>query len=103
MGGSGGRIIDRNKKTIIMNHKYSPAKFRIREVKMSYGEIRFIPEKGYDTDYFFGNHTNIVHFHWNRIGDQEYYLNMEQAKQQIDLHKMNHQNENYTEVIHEID
>jgi hypothetical protein len=65
-------------------------KFRIREIKMSYGEIRFIPEK-------------LEEHNWILVGDQEHYLSMEQAKQQIDQYKMSHQNENHTEVIHEID
>lgn len=72
-------------------------KFRIRELKMYTGEIRFVPE-GFEeppNDFKQGS--------WHLIGKESYYLTMEQAKQQVDLYKIARQNEQYTETIHEIE
>ena len=71
-------------------------KFRIRELKMYTGEIRFIPEG-------FEEPAGLNQASWYRIGKEAYYLTMEQAKQQVDLYKIAKQNEQYTETIHTID
>ncbi len=68
--------------------------FRIRELKMFNGEIRFVPERRDELSFVHG---------WERIGQASFYLTMEEAKQQIDNYKLEQQSRSYTETIHEIE
>ena len=74
-------------------------KYRIREVTMANGEVRFYPER---TGTYSSTATgpSSIWIHLNH--SDRYCLTLEEAKQTIDLHKRLNP-EVASEVIHEID
>lgn len=76
-------------------------KFRVRELKMASGEVRFIPERMnlHPLKAAYGGYEEV----WILIGTEDHYLTFEQAIQQVGQYKLDQPQEIRTEVIHPVE